>query len=46
VLKLNTENELLTFVLGFLLPQQNPLGRYQPRYDLRNIRLPPRFAGA
>jgi len=37
VLKLNTERKLLTFVLGFLVPQQNPLGRLQPRYDLRNI---------
>jgi len=24
-------------VLGFMVPQQNPLGRFQPRYDLRNI---------
>ncbi len=31
------ERKLLTFVLGFLVPQQNPLGRFQPRYDLRNI---------
>jgi FkbH-like protein len=37
VLKLNTERKLLTFVLGFMVPQQNPLGRFQPRYDLRNI---------
>jgi FkbH-like protein len=36
-LKLNTERKLLTFVLGFLIPQQNPLGRFQPRYDLRNV---------
>jgi FkbH-like protein len=36
-LKLNTENKLLTFILGFLIPQQNPLGRFQSRYDLRNI---------
>jgi FkbH-like protein len=36
-LKLNRERKLLTFVLGFLVPQQNPLGRFQPRYDLRNI---------
>ena len=34
--KLNVERKLLTFVLGFLVPQQNPLGRFQPRYDLRN----------
>jgi FkbH-like protein len=37
VLKLNTERKLLTFVLGFMVPQQNPLGRFQPRYDLRNV---------
>jgi FkbH-like protein len=37
VLRLNTERKLLTFVLGFLVPQQNPLGRFQPRYDLRNV---------
>jgi len=37
VLKLNTEHKLLTFVLGFMVPQQNPLGRFQPRYDLRNV---------
>jgi FkbH-like protein len=36
-LKLNLEQKLLTFVLGFLVPQQNPLGRFQPRYDLRNV---------
>jgi FkbH-like protein len=36
-LKLNAERKLLTFVLGFMVPQQNPLGRFQPRYDLRNI---------
>jgi FkbH-like protein len=37
VLKLNAERKLLTFVLGFMVPQQNPLGRFQPRYDVRNI---------
>jgi FkbH-like protein len=37
VLTLNVKHKLLTFVLGFLVPQQNPLGRFQPRYDLRNI---------
>jgi FkbH-like protein len=36
-IKLNVERKLLTFVLGFLVPQQNPLGRFQPRYDLRNV---------
>jgi FkbH-like protein len=35
--RLNVERKLLTFVLGFLVPQQNPLGRFQPRYDLRNV---------
>jgi FkbH-like protein len=35
--RLNSERKLLTFVLGFLVPQQNPLGRFQPRYDLRNL---------
>jgi FkbH-like protein len=37
VLRLNDERKLPTFVLGFLVPQQNPLGRFQPRFDLRNI---------
>jgi FkbH-like protein len=37
IVKLNTDRKLLTFVLGFLVPQQNPLGRFQPRYDLRNV---------
>jgi FkbH-like protein len=37
VLKLNGERKLPTFVLGFLVPQQNPLGRFQPRYELRNV---------
>lgn len=36
-LKLNEERKLASFVLGFLVPQQNPLGRFQPRYDLRNV---------
>jgi len=36
-LKLNVERKLLTFVLGFLVPQQNPLGRFEPRYDLKNV---------
>jgi FkbH-like protein len=36
-LKLNAEHKLPAFVLGFMVPQQNPLGRFQPRYDLRNI---------
>lgn len=37
VVKLNTERKLPTFILGFMVPQQNPLGRFQPRYDLRNV---------
>jgi FkbH-like protein len=37
VMRLNTERKLLTFVLGFLVPQQNQLGRLQPRYDLSNV---------
>ena len=37
VVKLNRERKLLTFVLGFPVPQQNPMGRFQPRYDLRNV---------
>ena len=36
-LRLNEERKLTSFVVGFLVPQQNPLGRFQPRYDLRNI---------
>lgn len=35
--RLNTGRKLLTFVLGFMVPQQNPLGRLLPRYDLRNV---------
>ena len=27
---------MLTFVCNFLVPQQNPMGRLLPRYDLRN----------
>jgi len=37
VVKLNADRKLLTFVLGFMVPQQNPLGRFHPRYDLRNV---------
>jgi FkbH-like protein len=36
-LRLNTDHKLLTFVMGFMVPQQNPLGRLQPRYDIRNV---------
>ena len=35
--KLNTARKLLTFVLGFMVPQQNPLGRFQPRFEIRNV---------
>lgn len=37
MVRLNQERKLLAFVLGFMVPQQNPLGRLLPRYDLRNI---------
>jgi len=33
----NREHGLLTFVTNFALPQQNPVGRLLPRYDLRNF---------
>ena len=33
----NLEYGLLTFVFNFQLPQQNPMGRLLPRYDLRNF---------
>jgi FkbH-like protein len=33
----NQEHGVLTFVCNFLVPQQNPLGRLLPRYDLRNF---------
>ena len=36
-MRLNQEFGLLTFVFTFLQPQQNPLGRLLPRYDLRNF---------
>ena len=32
----NRESGILTFVFPFLVPQQNPVGRLMPRYDLRN----------
>ncbi|HLH93483.1 MAG TPA: HAD-IIIC family phosphatase [Xanthobacteraceae bacterium] len=32
----NKEHGLLTFVANFFVPQQNPMGRFMPRYDLRN----------
>ena len=36
-MRLNTDRKLLTFVLGFPVPQQHQLGRFQARYDLRNV---------
>jgi FkbH-like protein len=33
----NSESGLLTFVVNFLTPQQNPLGRMLPRHGKRNI---------
>ena len=35
-LEWNTKYGLLTFVTNFFVPQDNPLGRLMPRYDLRN----------
>jgi FkbH-like protein len=32
----NKEFGIPAFVMNFLVPQQNPLGRLMPRYDLRN----------
>lgn len=37
VLAWNTKYKMLTFVMGFLVPQQNPYGRLMPRNDLRNM---------
>lgn len=33
----NTDHGILSFVCNFMVPQQNPLGRLLPRYDLRNF---------
>jgi FkbH-like protein len=33
----NREHGILAFVSNFLVPQQNPMGRLLPRYDLRNL---------
>ena len=35
-MKWNAEHGLLTFVAGFLVPQDGGMGRLFPRYDLRN----------
>ena len=37
LMRWNQEHGVLTFVCNFLVPQQNPLGRLLPRYDLRNF---------
>ncbi len=36
-LRYQDDHGLLTFVAGFLVPQQNPLGRLLPRNDPRNL---------
>ncbi len=36
-MKWNVQHGILTFVSNFLIPQQNPMGRLLPRYDLRNF---------
>lgn len=36
-MKWNTDFTFLTFIGNFLVPQQNPMGRLMPRYDLRNM---------
>jgi len=35
-LRWNERHGLLTFVANFMVPQQNPMGRLMPRFDLRN----------
>jgi FkbH-like protein len=37
LMRWNQQHGILTFVCNFLVPQQNPLGRLLPRYDLRNF---------
>ena len=37
LMRWNTAHGILTFVCNFLVPQQNPMGRLLPRYDLRNF---------
>jgi FkbH-like protein len=37
-LRWHRQSGLLTFVANLLVPQQNPVGRFRPRYDLRNPR--------
>jgi FkbH-like protein len=36
-LEYNVRTGLLTFVSNFMIPQQNPLGRFMPRNDFRNF---------
>ena len=33
----NTRHGLTSFVTGFIIPQQNPLGRMMPKYSLSNL---------
>jgi FkbH-like protein len=37
LMRWNQAHGILTFVCNFLVPQQNPMGRLLPRYDLRNF---------
>src|SRR5205823_9964249 len=37
LMRWNQAHGVLTFVCNFLVPQQNPIGRLLPRYDLRNF---------
>jgi FkbH-like protein len=37
LMRWNRAHGVLTFVCNFLVPQQNPIGRLLPRYDLRNF---------
>ena len=37
LMRWNREAGLLTFACNFIVPQQNPMGRLLPRYDLRNM---------
>ena len=37
IIAYNKSSGLLTFFANFLTPQQNPMGRLLPKYDLRNI---------
>ncbi len=36
-MRYNRQFGILTFVSGFLIPQQNPMGRMLPRNDCRNV---------